>query len=196
MRVFSTCAAGDAAPLANVNTSGLRPWDMDYDVVTDKLFVAFTNGTIGIYDQFTVGMGSGGPDRLITPTDGGMNVSVNIHGIDYDPATDSLLVSDVGAITTGANSDGQVFVISGASTAAGSVQVAVRIGGPSTFLGNPVDIAFDGADLYIAEKTNNMILRYDDILESAGGDLAPDASMMFTRPESVALTPGYFSRLR
>ena len=188
--VFSSCASGNAAPLATVDTAGARPWDMDYDVATDKLYAAFTNGTIGVYDQFSVGMGASGPDRLITPADGGVDVSVNIHGIDYDPGTDSLLLSDVGSAAD--PDDGQLFVVPGASTASGSVQVAVRIAGPDSMLGNPVDIAYDGADLYVAEKSNNVIMRFDDILESASGDIAADASIAFTRPESVALNPGYF----
>ncbi len=72
--------------------------------------------------------------------------------------------------------------------------VTVQIGGPSTNLGNPVDIAFDGEHLYVAEKSNDLILRFDDIAASAGGDVAPSQSIMRVKPESVSLIPSYLSR--
>ena len=38
-----------------------------------------------------------GEDRLITPASGGTAFAAptNIHGIDYDPTSDSLIISDV-----------------------------------------------------------------------------------------------------
>lgn len=192
--VFSACAAGDVAPLAVAVTNGARPWDLDYDAATDRLYVAFTNGTVGVYDEFSRGFGADGPDRVITPAGEGAQISVNLHGIDYDPSTDSLLLSDVGDAASA--TDGQLFVIPGASAVEGLTEVAVQLGGPETLLGNPVDIAWDGQHLYVAEKSNNAILRFDDLLYSLGGDLAPDRQIAFNRPESVILNPAWFSSVR
>jgi hypothetical protein len=61
-------------------------------------------------------------------------------------------------------------------------------------LGNPVDIAFDGANLYVAEKSQGMVLRFDNILSSAGGDVSPDASIAQAAPESVVLIADYLGR--
>jgi hypothetical protein len=169
-------------------------WDVDYDLATDRLFVALTNGQVAVFDQFLTDLGAGGPDRTVTPADAGLQASVNLHGIDYDPGTDSLLLSDVGLATDA--TDGQLFVVPSASDASGLTQVSVRIRGPASRLGNPVDIAYDGEDLFVAEKSNGLVMRFDEILESAGGDVPADASLPFTAPESVALNPGFLHRAR
>ena len=48
--VFGSAAAGDVAPLAETLTDA-KPWDLDYDEVNDRLFVALTDGTIAVYDD-------------------------------------------------------------------------------------------------------------------------------------------------
>lgn len=198
VRVFSTCAAGDVAPIATVDVqldidaATERPWDVDYDVETGRLFVALTTGRVLVYDQFLTDLGQNGADRIITPADAGVKVSINIHGIDYDPATDSLILSDVGLAAN--PGDGQIFVIGGASVADGLVQTSVRIGGGNTRLGNPVDVAFNGRDLFVAEKSNNAVLRFDNVLTSPGGDINPTRTFAITAPESVALNPAWLSR--
>lgn len=191
VRVFSTCASGDVAPIA-VTPLPARPWDVDYDVATDRLFVALVDGTVAVFDQYSLDYGAGGHDRLITPADGGgAKISVNLHGIIYVQSADALLLSDVGSAASA--TDGQLFVIFNASSASGNVATSVRINGPQSLLGNPVDISFDGQDLFVAEKSNNAVLRFDDIFDSAGGDIAPSASLARTGPESVALVPAYLS---
>ena len=86
------------------------------------------------------------------------------------------------------------------SSADGITNVAVRIDDEdnnavgNTMLGNPVDIAFDGANLYVAEKSQGMVLRFDNILSSAGGDVSPDASIAQAAPESVVLIADYLGR--
>ena len=58
-------------------------------------------------------------------------------------------------------------------------------------LGNPVDLAFDGSRLYVAEKANGMLLRFDGL---AGGDRAAEFAVGAIAPESVALVPDYLAR--
>jgi hypothetical protein len=48
---------------------------------------------------------------------------------------------------------------------------------------------YTGSHLYVAEKSNNQVMRFDNILTSAGGDIAPNLSASFTAPESVAIVP-------
>src|SRR4030095_4381146 len=95
----------------------------------------YTNGTVGVYDDVSQDWGAGGPDRLITPSVGGDKVSVNLDGIRYDAASDTLILSDVG--DTAIASDGQLFTIAFASSADGNTDVSKRISGPLTLLGNP-----------------------------------------------------------
>ncbi|MDD3765267.1 MAG: hypothetical protein PHP86_18385 [Nevskiales bacterium] len=188
--VFGACAAGDVTPLAVADTAGARPWDIDYDAATDRLFAAFTNGTVGVYDRFASRLGASGPDRLMTPVDAvGQKISVNLHGVHFDRASGVLIVSDVGSAADA--TDGQLFVLSSAAEASGNVVPSQVIGGPGSRLGNPVDLSYDGVNLYVAEKANNGVLRFDSLLSRGSGDVVPDATISRSAPESVALIPGY-----
>jgi len=179
------------------SVAGGRTWDVAYDGSVDRLYAAMTNGRIAVYDNFTTRAtlaGLGGPapapSRTITPGQVTAGVSaktaVNLHGISYDRASDSLVVSDVGLASS--DSDGAVLVIANASrvsdaASGGGAAIVVpvrRLGGARTLLGNPVDILLRDGNLYVAEKLNGggRILRFNAILTAAGsGDLAPDLAV-------------------
>lgn len=198
--IFSTCTTGNASPLLTLTPSAnARPWDVDYDVKTDRAFVALTNGTVAVFDEVKSKLMAGmteiaGEDRLITPASGGAAfvAPTNIHGIDYDALSDSLIISDVGSAADA--TDGKIYVINNAGDASGLMNVSVNISGPATQLGNPVDIMYSGNHLYVAEKSNNLVMRFDNILNSAGGDIAADVSYTFTAPESVAILPAWLNQ--
>ena len=193
---FSTQAQGDIAPVfRTTNLGGRRPWDVDYDPASDRLFVAATDGSVLIYDQYAATQGVNGPTRTIIPSNaGGVKASVNLHGIIYIAASDTLLLSDVGSATSA--TDGQLFTIQNASVANGNVAVRTQIAGTNTLLGNPVDVTFDGANLYVAEKAGDRVLRFDNILNQSGVlNIAPNLSVNRNKPESVALAPDYLSAL-
>ncbi|HEY0134992.1 MAG TPA: hypothetical protein VGB85_12950 [Nannocystis sp.] len=188
IKVFDTAALGDTAPLFVVDELGGGPvWDIAYDNLADRLYAAGTDGVVRVFDDFMANEGQGGPDRLITPTDDqDEKISVNLHGIEYDAASDTLILSDVGDAMSA--TDGAIFVITAASTADDNVEVAATIRGDATKLGNPVDISFDGANLYVAEKSNSSVLRYDAILGLTGNNnTAENAMIEVANPESVAL---------
>ena len=199
IKVFSTQTGGNVAPLyITTDLGGDRSvWDLDYDPVNDRLFVAATDGTVLVYDDYTDDKGAGSPDRVITPTNGSDKISVNLHGIVHVSSADgytgdALILSDVGDAAS--NSDGQLFVVADGSSAEGNTEVNAQIGGPNSTLGNPVDITFDGEDLYVAEKTKDTVLRFDGILGQSGQmDASPDQSIMVDKAESVALAPAYLS---
>ena len=193
VQVFSSCASGDVAPLLSlVASNDARPWDVDYDAATDRVFVALTNGTVAVFDEVTRKLMSGmttisGEDRLITPAMNGTAIAAptNIHGIDYDPQSDSLVISDVGSAASA--TDGKLYVIPAAGIANGLADMSVMIAGPNSMLGNPVDLMLSNGHVYVAEKSNNVIMRFDNILNSASGDIAADYSMSYTAPESVVV---------
>lgn len=195
VKVFGTQATGDVAPIA-ATAMPAAPWDVFHDEVTDRLFVALTDGTLVVIDNYAGGGFAGPVSRTITPSDAAMTtqVSVNLHGLAYDRMTDTMVVSDVGMAAS--DTDGAIFVLANASTADGMVAPASTISGPRTLLGNPVDIALDGERLRVAEKANGAgrMLIFNGVLTGAGGDIAPAVSVAAAAPEAVTtevLAPTY-----
>lgn len=193
----SPAGGGDLSPAFVVNDLGMTasgarraPWDLAYDTFNDRLFVAGTDGVVAVFDNFLSRAPLSGPTRTITPTDAaGNKISVNLHGIVYVRAQNVLILSDVGSAASA--TDGQLFVIANASTASGNTPVRYRNSGAASNLGNPVDIAYFGTTLYVAEKSNNAVQRYDNFLAATGTfSVAPTASVTVTAPESVAITRG------
>ncbi|MDF1664358.1 MAG: hypothetical protein P1V97_21515 [Planctomycetota bacterium] len=179
----------------NLGLAGRRPWDCDYNKRDDRLYVACTDGTLIVYDNFLTtklgGTSSAAPERVITPSDGLLPISVNLHGVIYNDATDQLILSDVGSAAV--DDDGQIFVVNNAKFANGLTKVSTRIRGANSMLGNPVDIVNNGDTLFVAEKANGggRILRFDNIF--GRGDTmtaSPDAMITTTAPESVSIAPG------
>jgi len=197
--IFSTCTTGNASPLMTLTfANNAIPWDVDYDAVTDRAFVALTNGTVAVFDDVQTKLMAGSTniaieDRLITPANSGNAVDApsNIHGIDYDSVSDSLILSDVGSADV--TDDGKIYVLNDVATTSGLVNISTTISGPNTLLGNPVDIMFSGTDLYVAEKSNNVVMRFNNILSSEGGNINADESASFTAPESVAILPTWLN---
>ena len=108
----------------------------------------------------------------------------------HEAATDRLILSDVGDAAVA--SDGRIYVIDNASTAEGVTSLRLEIAGASTMLGNPVDLAFDGSSLFVAEKSNNQLQRIDGLYTLEGMvNAEADAVLSFTAPESIALSPDY-----
>ena len=190
IRVFTETASGDVAPtfvVTNLGAAGRNVWDVAFD--DGKLYVAATDGTVLVYDNFLTGQGASGPSRIITPTDGTNQISVNLHGIAFDGDTGYLVLTDVG-VANGlppSGTDGQIFVIANGETASGNTPVRYRVSG--SVLGNPVDLALseDGI-LYVAEKANSAVLRFDNILTATGvSTAAAAASIAVASAESVSI---------
>jgi hypothetical protein len=189
IKVFDATATGDVAPLFTVaNLGGERSiWDVDHDLASDTLFAAGTDGAYLIYNQFSAMQGKAGPNQVVTLIDNlGGKVSVNLHGIEYVADADILLLTDVG--DAGSASDGQIFTIGNAAGAMNTAPIRLQINGSNTALGNPVDLVFDGNNLYVAEKSNDAVLRYDNILTRTGYEnSAADQAMSVTKAESLAI---------
>lgn len=186
VKAFALDDDGDVEPLFTVDDLGAdrAPWDVHYDAASDRLFVACTDGVVVVFDAFSSDMGADGPDRTITPAVTGADVSTNLHGIDYLAGEDILVLSDVGDAANA--TDGRLYTIATASTADGLVNVQVRISGVDTLLGNPVDIAVVDGSVYVAEKSNDRVLRYDTIGTLTGEvTTAANGSLTVTKPESV-----------
>lgn len=188
IKVYEAGMDGNLAPMFVVSDLGGGPvWDVDYDDDNDRLYASGVNGTVRVFIDFMANEGANGPDRVLTPVNEDAEpVSTNLHGIHFDGATSSLLLTDVG--DPGSDDDGWIMVIPDADTADGDAEVSLLIGGDATVLGNPVDLAFDGTNVYVAEKSNSMVIRYDNVLEMSGVENIPeDAAIEVERAESVQI---------
>lgn len=187
IKVWGTSASGDAPPLFTM-TPGAEPWDVAFDDASDRLFAALTNGTIAVFDDFTVARPLV-PTRTIIPSlDGAFQASVSLRGIAIDPSSagDRLVVTDFGAADAGI--DGALWEITGAAVASGPT-LADRVSGGSTGLRGPVDvvIAEDGF-LRVADGEGNRLSVFSPTVFSSS-EPRPILTRALDRPAGIALEP-------
>ena len=196
---FDTGAEGNAAPLFSITDLGhtetgepRQPWDLAVDPAQQRLFVATTDGVILVYNDYLLTRGEGGPDRVIVPTLAGEKASANLHGIIHLSEHDTLIVADFGPAKDsdepGFDTDGKLFVIENASQAEGKTEVKAQLSGPNSGLGNPSDLTLDDSSLYVGDKAQDTVLRFEDVLSLEGAvDPAPTGAISVTKPESLVL---------
>ena len=119
--------------------------------------------------------------------DGGL---LTPRGIALNEAQDRLFVADTGA------ADIKVFAAKVFGDVAPIFEINDLGGGPvwDTYYDDASDmlfaagVAFNGINLYIAEKANSMVLRYDGVLALAdANNVAATAMIDVINPESVQL---------
>ncbi len=187
---FPLDASGDVEPAMVIDNVGEGSvWDVYYDESTDILFGAGTAGDVLVYESFSSDLGVSGPARVIAPSNAdGEKVTINLHGIHYVEDLDTLIVTDVGAADDA--TDGHIYVVSSVSEANGNTPADIHILGPESMLGNPVDVAWDGSGLYVAEKANDAVLYFPNLLDNTGMfDSTPGAVLEASKPESLAILP-------
>ncbi len=114
---------------------------------------------------------------------------VRTHGLTYDYINDIMIMTDIGDAASA--SDGGMIVINGfkSKAADGNITAAeqIRIAGPKTLLGNPVDVAMDKTanKMYVAERAGGKLLTFD--IPTANGDVAPVLSNTFSGISAVYL---------
>lgn len=191
IKVFASNAVGNAAPMFTVSNLGgvaaRNVWDTSYDKASDTLYVAATDGAVLVYNDFFMTKGVDGPTKLLIPSNANKEkVSVNLHGIAYVPERDSLVLSDVGDAANA--TDGQLFTLNQVRTSSGRAPVTLHLVGANTMLGNPVDLAYDGQNVYVAEKSNDRVLKFNDVFGRSGmQNVAANQQATVLKPESVDL---------
>lgn len=153
------------------------PKDLDYEPSTDTLYVAQENGTVAIFRNFLAADPSlATPDVTLT-----IQSATSLSGIVYDAKNDSLLLAE----------SNHVLVIKNVSSlSTGQVTPDIDITGGQTLLTIPMDIAYDGQNLYVSDFTNG-VLRFDNILTSAGGNVGPSAQHAIANPGRIGLIGGF-----
>lgn len=115
------------------------------------------------------------------------------HGLTYDAATDMMILTDIGDAANAA--DGAFIVIAdfAAASADGFINASeqVRVEGPLSMLGNPVDIAWDADHnmIYVAERANGggRVMGFE--MPTVSGDVAPVYDNLFAGASAIHL-PG------
>jgi 6-phosphogluconolactonase (cycloisomerase 2 family) len=114
---------------------------------------------------------------------------VRTHGITYDAEMDMMLLTDIG--DAGSATDGALVMINNwmSASADGMISMSeqVRVDGPDSELGNPVDIAFDktGNRIYVAERANGGGKVLGFAMPLMAGPVTPVYSQLFAGASAV-----------
>ncbi len=117
---------------------------------------------------------------------------VRTHGLTYNSDEDLMILTDIG--DAGNANDGFLVVIPKFTIAASDNTIELteqrRVGGGSSQLGNPVDVAFDDVDriIYVAERAKNggMILGFK--MPALSGGIAPMFTKLFAGASAVNIS--------
>ena len=177
-----------AITLDKVYDAAINLWGIHADGET--LYAIEDNSNrLAVYNNFfNQAAGPIAADALIT-VDG----IVRTHGLTYDFVDDVMLLTDVGAASS--PDDGAFVIVENfmAASADGTISMSeqVRVAGQATFLGNPVDIAYDNERdmVYVAERANGGGRILGFAYPSSSGDVAPMYNKMFGGASAIHL-PG------
>ena len=171
--IYTTSPDGSSINFSRSYVSTINLWGLQ--AVGETLFAIEDNSNrLAIFQDF-FGNANGSavaPDQLVT-----VESLVRTHGLFYQADLDMMFLTDIG--DAGSDSDGAFIRIPQftAAIADGTITDAeqIRVEGAGTFLGNPVDIAYDPASMqvFIAERANGggRILAFN--LPTADGPAAP-----------------------
>lgn len=157
-------------------TVNFKIWGIFMDGTT-LYAVADLTGDLVVFENFLSNQsGAITPTKRVT-----IAGLVRSHGLTYSATDDRMILTDVGSATV--DSDGAVIVIDNfksvlmATPNAGTIAASsqVKIAGPMSTLGNPVDVAYDNVTkkIYVAERLNTggKLLTFN--APTTNGDAAP-----------------------
>lgn len=163
-------------------------WDLAYNEETDTLYVTGTNGNILVYEKILENKEQSSLTSEITLTKNGTKYSTELRGISLDVQRDALIVTDIGRDNS--DDDGKVLVLAKVSSPRSRMEIFSEISGIDTNLGNPVDVYLEGSDIYVAEKANDSILKFEGIFQKRENpNASPSTSLEIKKPESIAVVP-------
>lgn len=157
-------------------TVNFKIWGIFIDGTT-LYAVADLTGDLVVFENFLSNQsGAITPTKRVT-----IAGLVRSHGLTYSATDDRMILTDVGSATV--DSDGAVIVIDNfksvlmATPNAGTIAASsqMKIAGPMSTLGNPVDVAYDNVTkkIYVAERLNagGKLLTFN--APTTNGDAAP-----------------------
>ncbi len=139
--------------LDKILTTGFNLWGIHADAGTLYAIVDNSN-QIAVYDDFF----NQPAGEILAPLVASVDGIVRTHGLTYDAARDIMIMTDIGDAAS--DSDGALVVIKKFTQAAIDSNVSaseqLRVDGPASQLGNPVDVAYDRElnRIFVAERAN------------------------------------------
>ena len=137
-------------------------------------------------------------ENFLDAADGNLEISTSItvdsltrtHGITYWTPDDLMILTDVGEASSA--DDGAYIIIENFQSAIMDGNISLdeqsKVAGSATFLGNPVDVAYDPNDqmIYVAERANDggRLLGFD---YSASGNAAPTYNKLIGGSSAIYL---------
>ncbi len=172
--------------LMNEYDVDINLWGIYADVNTLYAIVDNSDQLAIFEDFFANPNGAITPDQTVTVAD-----MTRTHGITYVPEDDIMVLTDVAEASS--DVDGAFTVIADFMAAAADGMIAadeqIIVEGDQTQLGNPVDIAYDGANglIYVAERANEggkiLVFSASDV-----GNVVPQSVSLFGGASAVYLT--------
>lgn len=165
--------------LMNTYTVDFKVWGIHIEG-SDLYAVADLTSDIVVFNNFF-----SNPSGNITPSKRVVIEGlVRTHGITFSAADNRMILTDVGSATSA--TDGGLVIINNFSSVfmatanMGTITTGnqIRVYGPTSLLGNPVDVAYDNVskNIYVAERLNGggQVLTFS--LPTSNGDYAPTSS--------------------
>jgi hypothetical protein len=178
--------------LRNVITTDIKLWGITF--IGDDLYaVVDTDNELAVYTDFLSNSSTG---MLTTSKRVAIEGLVRTHGLTYDAASNTMVMTDIGQASNGQD-DGGFYIIENFmskfdGTANGgmiSASETIIVSGSNTMMGNPVDVAYDGATktVFIAEAGNGggLVLSFANV--TSGGNIAPSTNYNLESASSVYL---------
>ncbi|MDC6387104.1 hypothetical protein PP182_00305 [Maribacter sp. PR1] len=182
---------GSGFTLSNTVEIPFSVWGITFK--GDDLYAVVDNtGDLAVFYDFLANVTDGilRPSKRVT-----IEGIVRTHGLTYSGSDDVMVLTDIGDAANTAD-DGGFHVISDFSSKFDllsdgellPVEMQTRVAGPSTLMGNPIDVAYDSEEnaVYISEVGNGKVLGFTSI--GTGGDLTPSYDKDLTAASSI-----YFS---
>lgn len=191
-RLFVYQRIGSAFTLRNTVTINFKVWGIIF-VGNDLWAIEDADNKLAVFNNFL----SNNTDATVAASKSiTIEGIVRTHGLTYDSITDTMILTDIG-LASNTQDDGGFHIINNfnskfsATTNGGTLAVSeqIRVSGPNTLMGNPVDVAYDSETMtvFIAEAGNGggRILAFNTI--GSGGNLTPAYNSSLASASAVYL---------
>ncbi len=191
-RLFVYARSESGISLRNTITTDFKVWGIIF-IGSDLYAVVDADNELAVYTDF---LSNTGDATLSASKRVVIEGIVRTHGLTYDNSSNTMIMTDIGDAGN-TDDDGGFHIIENFSNKfndaanGGMITVAeqTRVSGSNTLLGNPVDVAYDGANdiVYIAEIGNGggRLLSFSNA--KTGGNLQPTSNIMISKISSVYL---------